>query len=143
MNVAQDTANDLMAYWEIEDDNSTFNAIGAGWSTYNQTTGEVSATEMLQNIDADTMIDGASDPLIEMSWNTDVPGRFVMGQRGGSTVTEQSELGGIGTGEVTEETAEPELAATGAQDVAPLGLGAITLIAGGVVLMVRRRVMSL
>jgi hypothetical protein len=144
MNVAQDTANDLMAYWEIEDDNSTYNAIGAGWSTYNQTTGEVSATEMLQNIDADTMIDGASDPLIEMSWNTDVPGRFVMGQRGGSTVTEQSELGGIGTGEATEEeTAEPELAATGAQDVAPLGLGAITLIAGGVVLMVRRRVMSL
>lgn len=142
VNVLQDSANDGQAYWSIYDNNSNYNAIGMGWSTYNSTTGEVLATELLQNVDAGTLIDGGSDQIIDKSWNTTVPGRFVMGQRGGSTVTEQSELGGIGTGEVAEE-AEPELAATGAQNIAPFGLGAVALIAVGAALAVRRRVMSL
>ena len=93
----------------------------------------VDTTELLFNIDTDTLLSTGTDPLVDKSWNTDVPGRFVMGQRGGSTVVALEDLGGIGTGEAAgpeaEEEAQPELAATGATDVAPLGIAAFALIA--------------
>lgn len=143
VSVAQDVANDKNAYLQLNDRASTVNAVGAGWSTYDSLTGVVDATELLFNIDTDTLLSTGTDPLVDKSWNTDVPGRFVMGQRGGSTVVELEDLGGIGTGEAAgpeaEEEAQPELAATGATDVAPLGIAAFALIAVGIAATVRRR----
>lgn len=130
--LVQDESADLTAYLQLEASN-LFDAIGSGWSTYNPLTGEIDATELLFNIDATTLADSADNPLIERSLNTTVPGRFVIGQRDGGTVTDPDDLGG------TPVEPEPELAATGA-DASPIIAGGIVLLlAGGAALALRRR----
>ena len=72
------------AFYEIYVDDSS-RSIGIGWSTYNQTTKEISTTELVSNSSVSELIDGGSDQIITKSLNTTTPGRFIIGQRSGAT----------------------------------------------------------
>ena len=85
--VLQDVTRDSNSYLEILIDGN-FEAASVGWGTYDTLTGAIKATELLANIDRIKLWDNGSDPLRLKSLNTSVPGRFVIGQRGGETVTE-------------------------------------------------------
>jgi hypothetical protein len=125
VNVLQDEATDLIAYVQLEDNSGTsateYRSIGSGWSTYNPTTGAIDATELLFNVDAALLVDGAANPLTARSLNTDVPGRFVIGQRDGGTVG-------------ASPTVPAALAATGAADLTGLCVlaGALLLAGAGI-----------
>lgn len=59
-----------------------------GWSVYEiqeDGTLEWNATELQYNVDLMTLLNDGSNPLINQSLNTDVPGRYVIGMRGGKT----------------------------------------------------------
>lgn len=131
VNVLQDEATDLVAYLQLEDDDSTsYDALGIGWSTYNQTTGAIEATEFAFNVDAAELADDAANPLITRSLNTTVPGRFVIGQRGGATVGDPELV----------SAAAPTLADTGSSDLTgPALLGAALLLLGAGALWSRMR----
>lgn len=123
VNVLQDETTDLTAYVQLVDDATSYDAIASGWSTYNPTTGAIDATELLFNIDAAELGNSAVNPLTTRSLNTTVPGRFVIGQRGGGTVTDPGSLSGAAAG--------PGLAATGSVDVTGAAvLAALLLLAG-------------
>lgn len=128
--VLQDEEADLVAYLQLDAD-GFFEAIASGWSTYNQETGEIDATELLFNVDASTLLDSADNPLNERSLNTTVPGRFIIGQRDGGTVTDP--------GDLNPAPVEPELADTGADASWIIASGVILLLAGGGMLALRRR----
>lgn len=72
------------AFYEIYVDDSS-RSIGIGWSTYNQTTKEISTTELVSNASVSELINGGSDQIIAKSLNTTTPGRFIIGQRSGAT----------------------------------------------------------
>jgi hypothetical protein len=67
---------------------NSFDAAAIGWATYNSTTGAVDSTEIFANIDIGTLSNGRSNELRSYSLNTTVPGRIVIGQVGGRTVSE-------------------------------------------------------
>jgi hypothetical protein len=128
VNVLQDEATDLTAYVQLGDDDVTaYDAIASGWSTYDSATAAIDATELLFNIDAVDLENGAANPLINRSLNTTVPGRFIIGQRGGGTVTDPGSLGLAGAG--------PGLAATGSADatVPALLAGLLLLVGAGLI----------
>ena len=126
VNVLQDETTDLTAYVQLGDDDVTaYDAIASGWSTYDVATGAIDATELLFNIDAVDLENGATNPLITRSLNTTVPGRFVIGQRGGGTVIDPGALVPAGA------PATGGLAATGSADVAGLALLAVALLLVG------------
>lgn len=67
---------------------SNFDYLPIGWFyfTPNDEGGaDVSATEFFYNINIDTLVDNGTDPLISKSINSSVPGRFIIGMRGGKT----------------------------------------------------------
>lgn len=128
----QDEATDLIAYLQIEDDSPTsFLSLAVGWSTYRPSTGAIDATELLFNVDSDDLANGQPGELIARSLNTTATGRFVIGQRGGGTVIDPGALG------ITP--AAPTLAATGSDPSGPIALGVSLLIAGAVIVLLRRR----
>lgn len=131
--VRQNEAADKAAYLEITSD-SGYTSIGSGWSTYNPTTGAIDATELLYNVDAAELANTATNPLIQRSLNTTVPGRFVIGQRDGGTVGDPS------APPAPAPEPEPELAATGVDAaLAPLTMLAAVLVGAGALTIVRRR----
>jgi len=114
----------------VDDSSTAFSSIASGWSTFNPTSHAVDATELLLNIPSTDLVNGAADPLINRSLNTTVAGRFVIGQRGGVTVTDPATL---------EPAAAPTLAATGSTDAIWLGaLALLFLVGGGTILAARR-----
>lgn len=124
----QDESTDLIAYVQLVDNSGTqYDAIASGWSTYNQATGAIDATELLFNVNADQLENVAVNPLITRSLNTTVPGRFVIGQRGGGTVTDPGALAPAAAG--------PGLAATGSEDVTGVAIvaGAILLVGAALI----------
>lgn len=122
-----------------------------GWAVYETMedgTLEWNATEFQYNRDIRTLLNTGSDPLINQSLNTTVPGRYVIGMRGGKTwgdpglTQDQAELaleggtlvfdghttatlaatGGSGTGELTYELVSGPCVIEGDQLLA-VGLG--------------------
>jgi len=134
VNVVQDEAADLAAYLQLADGDITeYEAVAVGWSTYNLLTAEIDATELLFNVNVNDLANGETNPLIQRSVNTTVPGRFIIGQRGGVTVTDPAALG-LGTAAV------PTLAATGLSDLSGGAILAGVLLVGGLgVAFARRR----
>ena len=61
-------------------------AASIGWATYTASPFSVSVNEIFPNISLDRLKDGGADELISQTINTSVPGRIVLGQRGGVTV---------------------------------------------------------
>lgn len=133
--VRQDETADKIAYFEIEAA-SGYEAISSGWSTYNRTTGAIDATELLFNINSDLLLDTAASPLIQRSWNTTVPGRFVIGQRDGGTVGDPSAP--------PSPAPQPELAETGIEGTTAAQLAALTtlLLGAGALMVTARRLRS-
>ena len=129
VNLLQNEATDLAAYVQLTDDGlAAYEAIASGWSTYAPATGAIEATELLFNINADELENSALNPLITRSLNTTVPGRFVIGQRGGGTVTDP---GALGTAGGPGTAAGAGLAATGSSDLTgPAVLAAALMLAG-------------
>jgi len=133
VNVVQNEAADLAAYLQLEDDDVTeYEAVAVGWSTYNSLTAEIDATELLFNVNVDDLANGATNPLIQRSLNTTVPGRFIIGQRGGATVTDPAALG-LGT------AAGPTLPAAGLSDLSGGAILAGALLLAGLGIVFTRR----
>lgn len=141
----QDVATDGYAYLEFQDNNATYRAVTVGWATFTAGTGRIDWTELLRNADATELENTAVNPLNLRSLNTSVPGRFVIGQRGGQTVTDQGSLGGgtdLGTPNTQGEVAA--LAVTGLPADSYIFVGVTGFI--GVILgawLVRRKKASL
>lgn len=130
VSVLQDEGADLVAYVQLEDDATSYSAISVGWSTY-RSTGAIDATELFFNVDADLLANGLPGQLITRTLNTTQGGRFVIGQRGGGTVTDPSALG------ITP--AAPTLAATGVEIGALVAISGALLVLGAVMIVRRRR----
>ena len=103
----------------------SFRAAGIGWDSYSSTTGISNSTEFFGNQDVATLINAdsaatanstqaaGSNPLNRYSLNTTVPGRIVLGQRGGVTVGDPTAAGAVlplvptsGTNEITTGSAQ-------------------------------------
>jgi hypothetical protein len=135
INVVQDVDNDGYAYMTLENnDDTSYDAIGMGWGTYDQTNRKISSTELLHNVDASTLLDSASSPLINRSWNTTVHGRMVLGQRDGGTIGDPLEDSGSGGGGKTIDA----LAFTGVDTTSALTLAFVMLALGVGAVAVRR-----
>ena len=70
---------------------SDFEATAIGWGTYSEADGSIQATELRKNIDNEKFLDGTelepnTEALNRSMYRTTVPGRFVIGQRGGGTI---------------------------------------------------------
>ena len=89
----QNIANDGHAYIEFRSAQTSMYGVAVGWATFDLATKKIDWTELLRNKASSDFVDSGSDPLIQKSLNTTVPGRFVIGQRGGKTVTDSSSLG--------------------------------------------------
>jgi hypothetical protein len=136
INVLQDVAADGNAYMTLEnDDDSSYDAIGMGWGTYDQANGKISSTELLHNVDASTLLDDADSPLIERRWNTTVPGRMGLGQRDGGTIGDPVEDSGSGGG----GGANDNLAPTGVDTTAALTFALVAMGVGAVAMRRQRR----
>lgn len=130
--VVQDIPTDGYAYVELTDNNAPVNLLSAGWGSYNQSTGQITTTEFFRNINYSTLQNGQPGALNQRSLNSTVPGQFIIGQRGGVTVTDGALLG---------LAAAPGLAATGI-GVDPRLLGALVialLLAGAATIVYTRR----
>jgi hypothetical protein len=101
ISVLQDVANDGIEYVTLEV-SSGANAAAIGWGTFNAATQATNVTELRGNLDINNLFDSGSSELISYSLNTNVPGRIVIGQRGGSTVTSAAAVAGA-----TEEPSAP------------------------------------
>jgi hypothetical protein len=116
-----------------------------GWGLYDLTNGKITSTELLHNIDAATLGNSGTDPIINRSWNTTVPGRMVLGQRGGVTLGDpndpasQSGGGGNGGGSNNGGSKASNLAATGFDATALSATALIALAFGAVLMRARRR----
>jgi LPXTG-motif cell wall-anchored protein len=123
-NLVQDIAVDGHAYLEFSSD--AYRSVAVGWATFDPVNFELDWTELLRNVDENELENDADSPLVERSLNTSVPGRFVIGQRGGATVVDSA-------------TITPTLAATGANVEWLFVAGLIAVVAGSGFLAVSRR----
>lgn len=117
--VVQDVATQGHVYLSLEANDNDYESSAIGWGTFNPVTGELSATELRQNVANSTQIDaatidGAPSPsrLIVASYRTTVPGRFVIGQRGGQTIGDPNPDNGI-------QEEEEEVAPSGSSATPP------------------------
>ena len=83
---AQSIDVDRHAYHLIILAEDTFNSTAIGWGTYSATDGKIEATELRKNLDNSLLEDGKVGAINMATYRTTVPGRFVIGQRGGGTV---------------------------------------------------------
>ena len=90
ISAVQDVAQNNYAYFELNLSTSTEYAVAVGWATYTQANKKIDWTEILRNQNSASYLNSAISPLITRSLNTTVPGRFVIGQRGGQTVTDEA-----------------------------------------------------
>ena len=86
----QNVAQDNYAYLELRFSNISTYAVAAGWATFNTVNKKIDWTELLRNENSADYLNSAASPLTSRTLNTTVPGRFVIGQRGGQTVTDES-----------------------------------------------------
>ena len=86
----QNVDQDNYSYLELCFRTSTQYGVAVGWATYNRTNKKIDWTELLRNQSSSEFLNGAASPLTARSLNTSVPGRFVIGQRGGQTVTDEA-----------------------------------------------------
>jgi hypothetical protein len=93
-NVAQDIETDGYAFIEFANytEEGSYRSVAVGWATWDTETSKVEWTELLRNVDAEDLQTDSLSPLTSRSLNTDVPGRFVIGQRGGATVTDSASV---------------------------------------------------
>jgi LPXTG-motif cell wall-anchored protein len=127
-NVLQDKDASGHAFIEFFNDDDNYESIAVGWAIWNPESSALDWTELLRNVDAEELLNGALEPLIERSLNTEVVGRFVIGQRGGVTVTDSASFAPTAT-----------LAKTGANFEWLFFVGLICLISGAGILTVSRR----
>jgi len=107
VSAVQDVVQDGYAYLEFQVASSSNYAVAAGWATYNPVNKKISWTELLRNQNSSEFINGATSPLITRSLNTTVPGRFVIGQRGGQTVTDETAVAPAAPAANAPVTVEP------------------------------------
>ncbi|MFZ4434284.1 MAG: hypothetical protein ACOYOQ_13920, partial [Microthrixaceae bacterium] len=62
-------------------------AMPFGWGYYDVTTGFIGVVELFPNGDFQTLLNDGATPLINFSYNTTVPGRVLLGMRGGQVAT--------------------------------------------------------
>jgi LPXTG-motif cell wall-anchored protein len=136
-NLVQDIAIDGHAYLEFSAD--AYEAVAVGWATFDPVNFELDWTELLRNVDASELENDADSPLFERSLNTSVPGRFVIGQRGGATVVDSASITPAPAAPAAPATTTPTLAATGGNVEWLIVAGLITVIAGAGLLTVSRR----
>ena len=130
--VVQNLAIDGYSYIEVAPDTTVFSALAAGWGSYNQTTGQITTLEFFRNIDSADLENGQPGAANVRSLNSAIAGQFIIGQRGGVTVTDPVVLGLV---------AAPALAATGRSGDPILlgGLVALLLLAGAAAVVASRR----
>lgn len=101
INVTPQVAGD---YLELQiSTNDNIRSAAVGWDNYNTTTGVSSSTEFFANQSVLTLVNAdparsvaaGSSPLNQFSLNTTVPGRLVLGQRGGVTVGDPTAAGAV------------------------------------------------
>ena len=101
INVTPQVAGD---YLELQANTTdSIRSAAVGWDNYNTTTGVSSSTEFfsnqsvlnLVNADPSRSVVAGSSPLDHFSLNTTVPGRLVIGQRGGVTVGDPTAVGAV------------------------------------------------
>ena len=90
ISAVQNVAQNGYAYLEFGFNTSAYKGVATGWATYNTVTKKIDWTELLRNESIVDFVNGGSFPLTNRSLNTTVPGRFVIGQRGGQTVTDSA-----------------------------------------------------
>jgi hypothetical protein len=88
----QNVAQDNYAYLELRFSTISIYGVAVGWATFNTVNKKIDWTELLRNQSSANYLNSAASPLTSRSLNTTVPGRFVIGQRGGQTVTEASAI---------------------------------------------------
>jgi hypothetical protein len=100
--VPQDVAVGKNVYLQLSQSSDTYRSSAIGWGTYDRITGELSTTELRQNVANGSQIDSATidgnpspNRLIVSSYRNEVPGRFVIGQRGGVTIGDPNPDNGI------------------------------------------------
>jgi hypothetical protein len=117
----QNVASDKNFYVEFS---QSVRSVAAGWSTFDPTTGAISAFDFNENRSWVDSIDGGVHALTAGKLNSTINGRYVFGQRGGQTVSDSGSFGG--------------LANTGG-NYSILLIAALVGIIGGLVLLVRTR----
>jgi LPXTG-motif cell wall-anchored protein len=143
-NLVQDIAVDGHAYLEFSAD--AYEAVAVGWATFDPVNFELDWTELLRNVDASELENDADSPLVERSLNTSVPGRFVIGQRGGATVVDSASItpapaapAPAAPAPAAPATITPTLAATGANVEWLIVAGLLAGLAGSGFLAFSRR----
>lgn len=135
ISVVQDVATNGNAYMTLEmNGDLDYEAIGMGWGTYDQSNGKITSTELLHNVDASTLLDDASSPIITRSWNSPVRGRMGLGQRDGGTIGDPAVDGGGGG-----DNTPTELADTGFDTTSALGFAMVAMVVGAVAMRRTRR----
>ena len=82
----QDLENDGPAYLLLSTEGlNQEESAGIGWATLDSSSGLIQTTEFFENVDNRLLFDGADLELISYSYNTNVPGRIVIGQHDGVT----------------------------------------------------------
>lgn len=127
---------DLGNYLELKSPSLSFRSVAIGWDSYDATTGVASSTEFFANQDGHTLgnadpvagYPAGSNPLVRFSLNTSVPGRLVLGQRGGVTVGDPTAVGAVeplvptsGANEISTGSAQA-IEADGTTTAVPLSL---------------------
>jgi hypothetical protein len=141
-NVVQDTDANGFAFIEFSNGggDDDYSSIAVGWATWNPENSTLDWTELLRNVDTAELENESAEPLVERSLNTEVAGRFVIGQRGGATVTDAASLAPPATPlPPAQTTPVPTLAKTGADIAWPLVGGMLATTIGLVLLAVSRR----
>ena len=143
MNIAneQDTGVDGYAYRDLSvvEEGVAYHSIGMGWGVYDPSDGKISSTELLHNIDENTLADDGIDPIINRSWGTTVHGRMVLGQRDGGTIGDPAVDGESGGGGGGDDNSIGALAFTGFDTTAPLAFALLAIGVGFVAIRRQRR----
>lgn len=147
----QNEATSRKFYYELHDDSRSQYSFPIGWGTLNPTTNVYDWTELQRNVDQRTLVNGGTSPLISQSLNTTVVGRYVIGQRNGSTVLDSATVnnsssnqqgnqqGSAPGGNNSPQSDAPALAVTGRNDLPYLASGLVLIVAGIVFAGIARR----
>jgi hypothetical protein len=132
----QSVANDGNAYLQFRLRGTSEKSVGIGWSTYSTTTKKIDWTELIRNIPSSELLSTAANPLTSRMLNTNVPGRFVIGQRGGQTVTDQAALTGAPLTPTSTSTPTPTPTPTPGRALAKTGAEVDWLLTGSLLAIV-------
>ena len=120
-----DSSNPVTCRWSV------------GWAQWDAVNNVAIPFELFANAPVSDIVDPGSTPLVGNSLNSSVLGRYTFAMANGVTVGFSIPVLGAGPAPVTP--AAPSLAATGVDETIA-GLGAVTLLlAGGILMLLRRR----